>query len=208
MLDLMHLGGPVMWIILTCSLLGGIIFLERLLHLHRAQINADEFLRGIYNILRRQNIAEAVSICEETPGPVAYIVRTAVLHKGESREAIAEAVQQAGLAEVPRLERNLNMLLTIAQISPLIGLLGTVLGMIQVLTRIEAAAPLVHAGDLGQGLWQALITTAAGLAVAIPTYTAYNFLVGRVEAVVLDMERASGEIVAFLLHPPAGDDSA
>jgi biopolymer transport protein ExbB len=88
----------------------------------------------------------------------------------------------------------------------LIGLLGTVLGIIQVLTRIEASAPLIHAGDVGQGLWQALITTAAGLAVAIPTYTAYNLLVGRVEAVVLDMERASGEIVSYLLNPRAWGD--
>jgi biopolymer transport protein ExbB len=90
------------------------------------------------------------------------------------------------------------MLLTIAQIGPLMGLLGTVLGMMQALITIEQQSPLVQSGDLAIGLWQAMITTAAGLAVAIPTYVAYNFLIGRVEAVVLDMERASGDVLGFL----------
>ena len=200
MLYLVQKGGPVMWLILGCSLLAGIIFLERLLHFHRAQINAGDFLKGIYNILRRNNVAEAVSICEDTPGPVAYLVRAAVLCQDESRETIALAVQEAGLAEAPRLERNLNLLLTIAQIAPLIGMMGTVLGMMRTLTSIELQSPLVHSGDLAAGLWQALITTAAGLAVAIPTYAAYNFLVSWVEAIILDMERASGEIITFLLN--------
>jgi len=189
-----------MWLLLACSLLAGIIFLERLFHFHRAQINARDFLKGIYNILRRNNVVEAVSICEETPGPVAYIVRAAILCHDENRETIAQAVQDAGLAEVPRLERNLNMLLTIAQLTPLIGLMGTVVGMMQALSSIELQSPLVHSGDLSAGLWQALITTASGLAVAIPTYIAYNFLLGRVEGIVLDMERASGEILSFLLN--------
>lgn len=202
MLELVQMGGPVMWLLLVCSLMAGIIFLERLLHLHRAQIAPDAFLKGIFNILRRNNVVEAVSICEETPGPVAHLVRAAVLRHDEPPEAIALAIQASGLEEVPRLERNLNMLLTLAQIAPLIGLLGTVLGMAKTLIQIEQRAPLVHAGDISGGLWQALITTAAGLAVAIPTYAAYNFLVGRVEAVVLDMERAAGEILVFLAGRP------
>jgi len=200
MFEMIQSGGPVMWLIAACSVIAAVIFLERLLHLHRAQINAGDFLKGICNVLRRQNVVEAVSICEETPGPVAYIVRAAVLQYDESRETIAQTIKEAGLAEVPRLERNLNMLLTLAQISPLIGLLGTVLGMMRSLQFIQQESPLVHSGDLGAGLWQALISTAAGLAVAIPTYAAYNFLVGRVEAIVLDMERASVEILAFLLN--------
>ena len=200
MFEMIQSGGPVMWLIAACSVIAAVIFLERLLHLHRAQINAGDFLKGICNVLRRQNVVEAVSICEETPGPVAYIVRAAVLQYDESRETIAQTIKEAGLAEVPRLERNLNMLLTLAQITPLIGLLGTVLGMMHGLQFIQQESPLVHSGDLGAGLWQALISTAAGLAVAIPTYAAYNFLVGRVEGIVLDMERASAEILAFLLN--------
>ena len=199
MLELIENGGPVMWLILVCSLLAGIIFLERLLHLHRAQIGTEDFLNGIYNIVNRNNIAEAVSICEETPGPVAHLVRAAVLRHDGSREVIARHIVEAGTAEIPRLERNLNMLLTLAQVTPLLGLLGTVLGMMHVLLMVEEKAPLVHAGDLSGGLWQALITSAAGLAVAIPTYMGYNFLSGRVESIVIDMERASSQIVGFLV---------
>jgi biopolymer transport protein ExbB len=204
----MQRGGPAMWLLLACSLTAFTVFLERLLHLHRAQIKSADFLKGIYNILARRNMVEAVSICEETPGPVAHIVRAAILHNDEGEERIRQAIQEAGLSEIPRLERNLNLLVTMAQIAPLIGLLGTVLGMMQTLLAIQQKAPLVHAGDLGGGLWQALITTAAGLAVAIPTYAGYNFLVTRVEAVVLDMERSSIEILAFLVRRDRPGSSA
>lgn len=200
MLVLIENGGPVMWLILACSLLAGVIFLERLLHLHRAQIRTEDFLSGIFNIVNRNNIAEAVSICEETPGPVAHIVRAAVLRHQGSREEIAQHIVEAGTAEIPRLERNLNLMLTLAQVTPLLGLLGTVLGMMHVLLMVEEKAPLVHAGDLSAGLWQALITSAAGLAVAIPTFVGHNFLAGRVESIVLDMERASSEVLGFLVR--------
>ncbi|MBN1267978.1 MAG: MotA/TolQ/ExbB proton channel family protein [Kiritimatiellae bacterium] len=198
MFELMQKGGPVMWLHLAASLIAAAVFLERLFHLHRAQIKADDFLKGIYNILKRRNIVEAVSICEETPGPVAHIVRAAVLHHDEPMEDVALAVEEAGLSEIPRLERRLSLLATIAQVAPLIGLLGTVLGMMQVLVVLQQQAPLVHQGDLSAGLLQALLSTAAGLAIAIPAYVGYNFLLGRVEAIVLDMERTSVEILAFM----------
>jgi biopolymer transport protein ExbB len=198
MFELFREGGPVMWLLFAAGFIAVIVFLERVFHLHRAQINADDFLEGIYNIMKRRNVVEAVSICEETPGPVARIVRSAVLHHDEVKADIQKAIEEAGLAEIPRLERNLNLLATIAQISPLIGLLGTVLGMMHILVVMQQGAPLVHAGDLSAGLWEALLTTAAGLAIAIPVYAGYNFLVGRVEAIVLDMERASVEILTFL----------
>ncbi|MFH0954113.1 MAG: MotA/TolQ/ExbB proton channel family protein [Verrucomicrobiota bacterium] len=198
MLELMQKGGPMMWLILASGVVAAMVFLKKLFDLHRAQIKWDVFLKGIYNILDRQNIVEAVSICDEAPGPVAALVRAAVLHHDEDRDSIQRAVEQTALSEIPRLEQTLPMLATLAQIVPLMGLLGTVLGMMQVLLAIHQKAPLVHAGDLMSGLWQALIATAAGLAVAIPAYAGYNFLVTRVEAIVLDMERAAGEILAYL----------
>jgi biopolymer transport protein ExbB len=201
MLELMHKGGPIMWLIFAASFLGVVVFLAKLYDLHRAQIRSYDFLKGIYNILNRHNIVEAVSICEETPGPVASIVRAAILRHDEERPVIAQAIEEAGLAEVPRLERNLTVLATLAQITPILGLLGTVLGMIRVLQVIEQKAPLVHAGDVLGGLWQALLTAAAGLAVAIPAYAGYNFLVSRVESIVLDMERAALDILAYLTGP-------
>lgn len=198
MLGLIDKGGPIMWGIVACSLLGSVIFWERLFHLHRAHIKTDDFLRGIFNLIQKKNIVEAISICEETPGPVAHIVRTAILHADEDREDVEQCVIDAGKEEIPRLERNLALLATIAKTAPLLGLLGTLLGMMQALMRMEKGAPLIHSGDLAGGLWQALISTAAGLTVAIPAYVAYNFLLSRVEQLVLDMERSVSEIMGFL----------
>lgn len=198
MFELMHRGGPMTWLILACGVVAGAVFLKKLFDLHRAQIKWEVFLKGIHNILGRQNIVEAVSICDETPGPVARLVREAILHHDEGQDNIRRAVEQAGLAEIPRLERFVPVLATLAQIVPMMGLLGTVLGMMQVLLAIQQKAPLVHSGDLMSGLWQALIATAAGLAVAIPTYAGYNVLVHRVESIVLDMERAAAEMLSYL----------
>ena len=198
MIQLIQKGGPMMWLILAVSIVAMVLFLKKLFDLHRAQIKWVDFLKGIYNILGRRNVVEAVSICEDTPGPVASIVRAAILHHDEDKESIQRAIEEAGLAEIPRLEHHLTMMATLAQITPMMGLLGTVLGMMQVLLAVQEKSPLVHSGDLMGGLWQALISTAASLAVAIPIYAAYNLLVGRVESIVLDMERASVEILAFL----------
>jgi biopolymer transport protein ExbB len=198
MFDLIDKGGPVMWLILACSFMAAVIFFERLFNLHRAQIKADDFLKGIYNVLRQRNYVEAVSICDETPGPVAHMVRSAVLHHDEDPERIRRAIEETGFVEVPRLEKNLGLLATLAKVTPLIGLLGTILGMMRVLLVAQQKAPLIQSGDLMAGLWQAMICAAAGLLVAILAYAGYNFLVTRVESIVLDMEKSSGDIVTFL----------
>lgn len=200
MFELMHQGGPAMWLILLFSVIGAAVFLERLFNLHRAQIKTDDFLRGLYNILRQGNTIEAVAICDETPGPVSRVVRAAILHMDEGRDRIERAIEEAGLQEIPRLERNLNLLATIGQLTPLMGLLGTVLGMMRVLSWYQAHAPLMHGGDWAGGLWVALTATASSLFVSILAYAGYNFLVARVQALVHDMDQAASEIDAFLLQ--------
>src|SRR5689334_14184888 len=125
-------GGPVLWIILFASAVAVIVFIERFLHYHRAQINSMEFLSGVRNVLKRDNIVEALSICDATPGPVARLVKVAVLNRERGRDGVREALEEAGLMEVPRLEEKLNVLATLAQIAPLLGLLGTVLGFLQI----------------------------------------------------------------------------
>lgn len=188
-------GGPVLWLILLASAVAVAVFVERTLHLHRAQINSVEFLSGVRNVLKRDNVVEAISICDATPGPVARLVKAAILNRDLGRERVREALEEAGLAEVPRLEAKLNVLATIAQIAPLLGLLGTVLGFIHIFGQIEQAGLYAHVGQLSKGIWRALICTAGGLAVAIPCYVAYNYLVSRVNAIVLDMERAATDIL-------------
>jgi len=208
MWELMVRGGWVMWPIMACSVAAAALFIERAFHLHRAQIKPDDFLNGIYTVVNRGNKAEAVSICDQAPGPVAHMVRTALLHADEAPEQLKATIAKSGLAEVPRLEKNLGGVLTIAQISPLLGLMGTVIGLIRVFLAMERHAPLAEIGAFSAGIWQALATTAAGLAVSIPAFAGYNFLLSRVEAITLDMEHAAEEIYRFLAYPRSPDGEA
>src|SRR5438876_12380157 len=119
-------GGPMTYLILAASAVALAVFVERVLHFHRAHINSMEFLAGVRNVLKRDNVVEALSICDATHGPVARLVKVAVLSRDRGREGVREALEEAGLVEVPRLEEKINLLATIAQIAPLMGLLGTV----------------------------------------------------------------------------------
>jgi biopolymer transport protein ExbB len=193
----MSKGGPLMWLILLNAILAVAVFFERLFHYHRAQIDARDFVQGIRNALRRGNIIEAITICEDAPGPVANVVKAGIVNHDRSRDEIKEAMQDTARTEVARAERRLVWLATIAQVTPLIGFLGTVLGMISMF-RVIQETQLPSPGQLAGGVWEALITTAGGLVVAVPAYVGYNYLVSRVQNLVLDMERAANDIVGYL----------
>ena len=199
MLTFLLKGGPLMFIILFNGLLGLAVFFERLFHYHRAQINVADFINGIRNSLRRGNVAEAIATCDETPGPVATVVKTAIANRAHARDELREAIQDVARTEIARLERNLTILATVAQVTPLVGFLGTVWGMIDIF-RVMEKTQLATPGQLAGGVWVALLTTAGGLTVAIPSYIAYNSLVTRVHQQVLDMEKAANEIVGILAH--------
>jgi biopolymer transport protein ExbB len=202
MFELLRQGGLIAWIIMGCGVAALILFLERLLSLHRARIKSEDFIAGICNNLRRGNVNEALAICDDTPGPVAVIVRAAILNRQADKESIRTAIENAGRTEISRMERRLSLLATVAQVAPIFGLLGTVLGLIQSLQAMKLAAPLVQPVDVMSGLMQALVTTAVGLAVAAPCYIGFSFLVGKVEKIVLDMERSASDLIAFLAGTP------
>jgi biopolymer transport protein ExbB len=199
--NLLANGGPILWVILFAGAAGIVIFIERALHCHRAQINSTEFLNGVRTVIKRENVVEAISICDATPGPVARLVKTAIINRELGRERVRESLEEAGLTEVPRLERRLDLLATIAQLSPLMGLLGTVLGFIKAFVEINREALYANSSLMSQGVGEALICTAAGLAVAIPIHAGYNYLVSRVNSIVTDMERAANEIVNIVSEP-------
>src|SRR5580698_10551806 len=195
-------GGPMIWVIVLASAVALSVFFERLLQYHREQINTAQFLNGVRTVLKRDNAVEALAICDATPGPVARLVKVAILNRDQGREGVREALEDAGAWEVPRLEQKLNLLATVAQIAPLLGLLGTVLGFMDVFRAVQDSGLNAHVGQLSEGVWKALICTAAGLAVAIPSYAGYNYLVGTVNNIVLDMEQISSEILNIVTVPP------
>lgn len=195
---LMERGGPLMWVIAGCSFMALAVFIERLIHLHRAGIDAQAFMRRIRTLLTQSKTAEAAALCESTPGPVASILHAGLRARGRSRGEIQQAVEDTGLHEVPRLEKNLPVLATVAHVCPLIGLLGTVTGMIKAFQQIQVHGGVVNPGDLAGGIWEALLTTAAGLVVAIPSYVGYNYLVSRVNGVVHDMEVSATALIDIL----------
>ena len=201
MIEWIQKGGPVMYPIILCSILAFAIVIERLYHLHRAKIDTKKFMEDIANTLRRNKIMEAIELCDKTPGPVPHILKVGIMKHDRPRQEIKEAIEDAGLYEVPRLEKNVPVLATIAHIAPLLGLLGTVTGMVRCFQTIQEKSTSFHPvspGDLAGGIWEALITTVAGLTVGIPTLVAYNYFVSRVSGFVLEMEKAATDLVNIL----------
>lgn len=201
MWDLFLKGGPLMYPIVLCSVIALAVFIERLWYIRRAEINTGEFMEEIAETLRRNKIMEAIDKCNAMPGPIARILKAGILKHDRPRSDIKEAIEDAALHEVPQLEKNLGVLATIAHIAPLLGLLGTVTGMLKAFQVIEQKATAlvpVNPADLAGGIWEALIATVAGLALAIPAYVAYNFLVTRVDGFVLEMEKSATDLVNIL----------
>ena len=198
MIDYMQKGGPLMWPILLCSAIAIGVFVERLLYFHRATINIGDFLRGLANLIRKRKFAEARIECHATSVPVTRVIHAAIVRHHLPRTELREIVQEAGQMEVPRLERNLGILIAIGYISPLIGLLGTVTGLIQALVQLSANNGYATLADVSSGIYQSLLTTAAGLVVAIPTILGYCYLSARLNALMHDIERAGIEVINFL----------
>lgn len=193
-------GGPVMWLLLLVGFAAVVIFVERALYLHRGQIRSNEFLAGIKNLLQKDRLMEALTLCEETPGPVAAVVKAGLRHASDDEQGLRFAVQEAALTEIPALERRIGALAAIAQIAPLLGLLGTLLGMIRTFWLFNQGGHYATPAVLTGGMWEALLAAAAGLAVAIPTHLGRHFLHGRVRALVHDMEWVGNDLMRHLLR--------
>ena len=194
-------GGPLMWPILFCSIFALAIVMEKTVFFHKISIDIPELLGKILDKMKRHDTKEALKICDENPGPIANILKAGILKYDRPRQQIIEAIEDASLYEVPRLQKNLSALATIAHIAPLLGLLGTATGMVRAFQAIQVKAagslPILPQ-DLSGGVWEALLATVAGLVVAIPSFVAYNYLVSRVNNFILEMEKASTELVNFL----------
>lgn len=190
-------GGLVFWILLVLAVVALVVYFERLLDLRRAQIDYQDFLKGIFNLLDAGNDEEAVAICEDTSAPVASIAATAIHHAGGSARVLRDAVDSQGRAEIGRLDRRLATLAIIAQIAPLLGLLGTVIGFIKTILAANAEA-LVTRADLFSGAMEALVSAAVGLIVAIPVAVMYGSLRVRLDRVVVNLEAAASQVIGYI----------
>ncbi|WP_238710461.1 MotA/TolQ/ExbB proton channel family protein [Oceanipulchritudo coccoides] len=190
----------MMWVLLAVSLFGFIIFIERTLFLHRGQLRTGQFLEGIRNLVSRGRRLEALTLCEDMPGPIPGIVKAILLQAGASESKMRTVAEEAALVEIPILERRIGSIAAIARIAPLIGLLGTVLGMLQAFFGVPFSETVGYPtfGLLLGGIGQALLTTAFGLMIAIMAHIAHHFLHGRVRALVHDMEYTGHDLIQFM----------
>jgi biopolymer transport protein ExbB len=187
MWEIIRAAGPLIYPILLCSCVGLAIFLERLLALRHHKIVIPEIVEAVETLDRASDFSVAYAILDHKPGPFANLVRTGLDHAGDDWEIIRDALQEAGRQESVRLTRHLGILETVAAVAPLLGLLGTVTGMIRVFTAISAQG-LGDAESLSGGISEAMYTTAFGLAIGIPALVAHNWLESRAKRIVFDLE--------------------
>ncbi len=201
--ELILSGGPIMIPIIICSIISVGIILGKLIYFASINSNPQKLKENVFSLIKDNRIKDAIKICDQDPSPLAQILKAGILKNGCSREEIKEAMEDVSLFEIPKLEKRFPALATIAHITPLLGLLGTVTGMTKSFYTIKELAGTMNPvtpGDLAGGIGVALLTTVAGLTVAIPTFVAYNYLVSRVNSYVLDMERGATELVNLLCH--------
>lgn len=200
--ELFEQGGPLMWAILAASIVGVGIFFERLWSTQRSKVLPRAFVDRIRALVAKGKVNEALLLCEENASSIALVIASALrsFEHSTSRADVKEAVEEVGAREIAHMDRNVEIVGTVATISPLLGLLGTVVGMIQVFRNfVEAyASGAVGPDTFAQGIWQALITTAYGLTVAIPMLVLYRVLLDRTNKLVLEMEEDAMAIVNLL----------
>lgn len=197
MLDFMIKGGVVMIPILACSVIALAIVIERFINLTEGKVIPKDFFARIKGLLLEGHINEALSICSKSNKPIAKIIEAGIMKYYFGRDEIKEAIEDAGRHEIASVEKYLNILSTIAGVAPLLGLLGTVTGMIKVFNIISLGG-IGKAEELAGGIGEALITTAAGLSIAIPTLVFHNIFSERADRLILKMEKSSMELTEIL----------
>lgn len=196
--ELIEKGGPLIWVQLALAFFGAIFIVERLFYFHRARINVSSLLVGLGVHIKRRAFAEALHEAARAPGPVGRVAHAGLLRYYLDRRDLSDVVREAGQLEVPRIEKNIRSILAVALIAPLVGMLGTMLGMIDAFQRVSEQGGLTGPNELSAGVLSALITSVIGLTVAIPMYIFYLYFVGRSKRLVSRIERAGIEVVHLI----------
>lgn len=197
--------------IFIASVIAVAIIIDRYIVIRKSKLNAPAFLVKIRSLLKRNDINGAIRYCMEEKSPASNIIRKGLKKHNFGHERVSEAIDNAGKQEINKLEKGLSVLATISGVAPLLGFLGTVTGMISAFMNIESLQGAANPSDLAGGIWEALLTTAFGLAVGIIAFTFYNYLVAAINKLVLDMEVISNDVIDILEEIKSGkvskDDS-
>jgi biopolymer transport protein ExbB len=199
MLEIVQAGGWLMLPIIACSVIAAAIILERLWTLQQKRVIPVDLSRQVWGWVKSDQLNPKHIASIHQSSPLGQILAAGLNNRGRDRDTMKEAIEDTGRHVVHQLERYLNTLGTIAAISPLLGLLGTVIGMVQVFAAITTHG-VGNPAVLADGISQALITTAAGLSVAIPALIGYRYLRGRVDALVVEMEKEALQFIEALTH--------
>ncbi len=202
-------GGNFMWPLLICSIIAVAVIIERLITLQRAKTDVTKLMSMIIGALHNEGVDGAIAVCEKTRGPIAAIIHAGLMRHHLGTAAVEKAIESSGTIEMSFLERGLIVLASVAYISPMLGFLGTVSGMINAFNAI-AAAEQVNAKLVASGISEALITTAAGLLIAIPVQAFHNYFVSRIDGFIISMEESTAELVDTMvdLERKAGTGAA
>jgi len=191
-------GGPIVWIQLTLAVFGAIFVVERMFFFHRARVNVSDLLIGLGNHVKKKAFAEARHEAARAPGPVARVAHAVLLRVDLPRVDLRDVAQEAGQLEVPRLERNVRAILGVALLAPLMGMLGTILGLVDIFQKMNERGGFAGPAELSGGVFQSLITTALGLVIAIVMYLFYLYFLGRARRLMHRLERAGIETVNMI----------
>lgn len=201
-------GGPLVWVLLGLAFIGSVCIVERLFFFHRARINVGDLLVGLSHHIRRRAFAEALHEAARAPGPVARIAHAGLLRYYLSRADLRDVMQEAGQLEVPRIEKNIRVILGTALLAPLVGMLGTLLGMLETFQKVSEHGGFTGPAELSAGVYSALITSVLGLTVAVPMYLFYLYFLGRTQRLVHRIERAGIEMVHLIADAREEDEYA
>jgi len=198
-IELLSRGGPLMVALLICSVLSLAIIIERLFSLRKSRLMRVDILMEVELAIKKKDLAAALEWADKGTSPMTKIAKVALINADKPKEDLKASIEEAGRIEVPQMERFMTILQTIAVISPLLGLLGTVTGMINVFQTIVTEGT-GNANILAGGISEALLTTAAGLSIAIPTLIFYNYFNKKIEHLIIEMEHLSVTLFELLTH--------
>ncbi|WP_020403563.1 MotA/TolQ/ExbB proton channel family protein [Gracilimonas tropica] len=207
--DLLVEGGILMIPIFLLFGIACYVIAERWLAVNRSHVDPDKFLPTIENMLKsgKGGASNAMSYCDEFDKPISRIIKAGIKRLGRPIRDIEDAIDNAGKKEIFFLEKRMNWLATIAGVAPLLGFTGTVTGMIEAFMDIQSLQGNVNPSALAGGIWEALITTAAGLIVGLIAYGFYNFLLGKINRSIFELENASADFLDLLQSPAKKDQN-